>query len=85
MGCKAIIKAMVAKALQRFTLTMWDVKVLENYQKQLEDLGFTLTMWDVKYIYRWIIIIITISFTLTMWDVKFKLLNAYVNLIKVLP
>jgi len=49
---------------------MWDVKVLENYQKQLEDLGFTLTMWDVKYIYRWIIIIITISFTLTMWDVK---------------
>ena len=33
---------------KRFTLTMWDVKEMELYERVLTNLGFTLTMWDVK-------------------------------------
>jgi len=32
-----------------FTLTMWDVKVVQEKNTKVNDERFTLTMWDVKF------------------------------------
>ena len=47
-GCKVCLIYYSTKKEKRFTLTMWDVKVLKN-RSGLSDVDcFTLTMWDVK-------------------------------------
>ena len=48
MGCKAGSANEGFATSLRFTLTMWDVKILSDLRDSGEIERFTLTMWDVK-------------------------------------
>ena len=48
-GCKAKNQFHLLHLSSRFTLTMWDVKRMNEPGKIMVSHGFTLTMWDVKY------------------------------------
>jgi len=71
-GCKGRKTYPGENERQSFTLTMWDVKVVQEKSSRANDERFTLTMWDVKIEYKFINLIDVPGFTLTMWDVKQK-------------
>jgi len=71
--------------LIRFTLTMWDVKMVVGKALDSVTGSFTLTMWDVK---EPVMIELTFeieSFTLTMWDVKLDTILLLYLTYQVLP
>ncbi len=89
MGCKAFFSFDGFDYKKSFTLTMWDVKRINDEASEklakfyLNYVGcegekfscFTLTMWDVKSLRVTTWQLVHESFTLTMWDVKSAVIN----------
>jgi len=69
-GCKVFRNNESSHTSPRFTLTMWDVKLVTVSIVKFVGICFTLTMWDVKSASICFTKVLPLSFTLTMWDVK---------------